>query len=531
MHFAGADGGELRVHPAPTWFSLRGVVNFLHTLWSEMLDARTPWLLALFALNVVVVKRERRHRRFGALAFCVGAHLVALAVHAAQHASGDAHTSEFRTVAWVFAGVSFAGGTASFLFHGVLARVGAALPRIVEDVVVGLVAVLAAVTAASRSGANLSGIIATSAVITAVLGFSLQDVIANVAGGLALQLDTSIEVGDWIKVNDIVGRVVEVRWRHTAVETRNWETVLVPNIMLLRNHVTVLGRRLTKPRQWRRWVYFNVDWHHQPSDVIEVAQAAIRGAEITNVATDPAPNCVLMDMADTYGRYAIRYWLTDIAADDPTDSEVRTRLYFALQRADIRLAVPTQSLRIHQEETERPTVKTERQFERRRAMLKAVGFFSTLTEPELDEIAHTLRYAPFARGETITRQGAEAHWLYIVEEGIAAVRITEDSLEREVARLGPASVFGEMSLLTGAPRSASVVAVTDVECFRLEKSAFQRVMARRPELATHFAEMLARRSAELAAAREGLDEEATQRRRRATESDLIDRIQRFFGLS
>ncbi len=506
-------------------------MNFFEAFWTEARDAHTPWLLAAAALAWVAARaRAPEGRHFRALAFFVAVHLVALTLDAALKRSSGAAHNEFRTVAWVAGSVGFVGAGAAVVFHGLLERTRMALPRIVEDVLVGLLAVLAGVTAASRAGMNLSGIIATSAVLTAILGFSLQDVIGNVASGLALQVDTSIGVGDWIKVNDITGRVVEVRWRYTAVETRNWETVLVPNIVLLRNQVTVLGRREGKPRLWRRWVYFNVDWRHQPSDVIEVVHAALRGAEIDRVAADPTPSCVLMDMAESYGRYALRYWLTDLAVDDPTDSEVRTRIYFALQRANIKLAIPSQSVAVTQEAAAPPIVKTERQAERRKALIRAVGFFRTLSESELDELARTLRYAPFARSEVMTRQGAEAHWLYLIEDGTASVRIAEEGVEREVAKLGPFSVFGEMSLLTGARRSATVVAETDVECFRLEKAAFQRVMERRPELASHFAETLAKRTAELQAAREGLDEEAMRRRMQTAERDIFDRIRSFFGL-
>ncbi len=506
-------------------------MNLFAVLWREALDARTPWLLALTLLATLASRGRAKHERhYRALAFFVGAHLVALLIHALVHANEGAARSEFRTVAWVFGAVGFVGAASSVLFHGVLHRVRVSLPRIVEDVLVGLLSVLAAVTAASRAGMNLSGLIATSAVFTAIMGFSLQDVIGNVASGLALQVDTSIEVGDWVKIGDVTGRVVEVRWRYTAIETRNWETVLVPNLLFLRNQVVVLGRRTGKPLRWRRWVYFNVDWKHQPSDVIEVVQSAVRGAEIDRVAADPPPNCVLLDMADSYGKYALRYWLTDLSADDPTDSEVRTRIYFALQRADIKLAIPSHSLHVSQDAVDPPMVKTERQAERRKSALKAVGFFNTLSESEFDELAHTLRYAPFARGEVITRQGAEAHWLYLIEDGSASVRVSDDGVEREVAKLGAATVFGEMSLLTGARRSATVVAETDVECFRLEKAAFQKVIERRPELVAHFADMLARRTAELEAVREGLDEEATRRSKESAERDLLDRIRSFFGL-
>ena len=509
--------------------SVRGV-SFFAALWLEARSAHTVWLLGVCALAVLTRRGGTHHHRLRVLSFWLVGHLVALGIDAALHTHEPGIHNEFRTVAWVFGAVTFVGAGMSVLFHGALARVRVTVPRIVEDVLVGLLSVLAAVTVASRAGANLSGIIATSAVITAVLGFSLQDVIGNVASGLALQLDTSIDVDDWIRVNDLTGRVVEVSWRYTAIETRNWETILVPNLQLLRNPVTVLGRRGGQPQRWRRWVYFNVDWSHQPSDVIEVVQTAMRGAELARVAAEPTPSCVLMDMADTYGKYALRYWLTDLTADDGTDSDVRTRIYFALQRADIKLATPSHALTVAQEAPEAPQVKTARQAERRKEALKAVGFFNTLEEAEFDELARALRYAPFTAGEVITRQGAAAHWLYLVEEGTAAVQIREGGTVHEVARLVAPTVFGEMSLLTGAPRAATVTAVTDVECFRLDSSAFQRVLARRPELVAHFAEVLATRAAALHTAREGLDAEAARRRQEGVERDLFQRIRTFLKL-
>src|SRR5262249_55575533 len=131
---------------------------------------------------------------------------------------------------------------------------------------------------------NLSGIIATSAVLTAVIGLAFQDTLGNIVGGLALELDDSVSVGDWIKVGDVVGKVTEVRWRYTAIETRNWETVILPNSLLVKGQVTILGQRQGQPHYWRRWVYFNVDFRFRPSDVIASVHGALRGITIENVA-------------------------------------------------------------------------------------------------------------------------------------------------------------------------------------------------------------------------------------------------------
>jgi len=148
--------------------------------------------------------------------------------------------------------------------RGPLPRLDLRTPRILQDVAIAGTGIVALLLVASRSGLEITGLVATSAVITAVVALSLQDTLGNVLGGLALQTDESIQVDDWIKVGDVNGRVVDIRWRYTAVETRNGETVLIPNSVLLKNQVMVLGRRRGRPRQWRRWVFFQVDYRHPP---------------------------------------------------------------------------------------------------------------------------------------------------------------------------------------------------------------------------------------------------------------------------
>jgi len=106
----------------------------------------------------------------------------------------------------------------------------------------------------------------------------------------------------------------------------------------------------------------------------------------------------------------------------------------------------------------------------------------------------------------------------------------EGGLERPVARLGRGSLFGEMSLMTGAPRAATVVATTDVECYRLDKAVFKEVLRDRPELAERAAEILARRTLGLEAAKHELDEEARRRHLESAKTDFLDRIRSFFGL-
>jgi small-conductance mechanosensitive channel/CRP-like cAMP-binding protein len=403
---------------------------------------------------------------------------------------------------------------------------------ILRDTLLGLGYIAVAITLLARHGVNLSGIVATSAVVTAVIGFSLQDTLGNIMGGVALQMEQSIGVGDWVRVGETEGLVREIRWRQTSIETRNWDTVVIPNSLLMKSQVTVLARRSGKPRYHRMWVPFNVDFRHSPADVIDAIERALRGDPIPNVAADPLPDCVLNEFKESYGSYAVRYWLTDMAKDAPTSSEVRTRIFFALQRAGMSLCIPAQSVFLTMEGHSRSQRKRQEELSRRETALKGVMILQPLTDPEFAELADRLSVAPFRRGEVITRQGNEAHFLYIITKGEVEVRVNVDGAEsRCIATLHPCDVFGEMGLMTGEPRSATVTALTDVVCYKLDKVAFSDALKRRPEIAEAISHLLAKRKLDLDAMTEGLSAQAMQQRMRHTQGDLLQRIRNFFTLS
>jgi small-conductance mechanosensitive channel/CRP-like cAMP-binding protein len=405
------------------------------------------------------------------------------------------------------------------------------IPTIVRDVGAAIAGLVSVFLIAARMGIDLSGVIATSAVVTAVIGFSLQDTLGNVIGGLALEMDSSIRIGDWVRIGDIAGQVREIRWRYTAIETRNWETIIVPNSIMMKSQVMVEGRRTGKPLQRRRWIWFNIDFRHAPSDVIAVVNEALRDCHIDNVAMEPAPNCILMDLHESFGKYAVRYWLTNLAVDDPTDSQVRTRIYFALKRAGIPLSIPAVAAFVTEESTERKLEKEHSEHDRRLKALTGIELFNTLPEDVRENLAASLKPAPFAMGEVMTRQGAEAHWLYLIVHGEVSVRVAANgNPPKEVSRLQDGHFFGEMSLLTGAPRNATLIALSNVDCYRLDRPAAQAVLKERPDFAEKLAEKLAERQLQIHQFELAGDQDSRDRQLRDTKTDLLERIRDFFGL-
>lgn len=482
-----------------------------------------------------LVPAERARIRTAVLLFIVSA--CGLLVSAALLTQGfdPLRSSAYRWVRWAalfLESVAIINLASVLVFDLALDSMRLKPPRILRDLLLALSYIVVAITLLSRSGVNLTGLITASALITAAIGFSLQDTLGNVMGGMALQMERTIGIGDWVRVDQHEGQVKEIRWRQTSIETRNWDTVVIPNSALMKGQVVLLGRRTGAPRQHRQWVYFNVDFRFEPTKVIDAVTAALNAEPIPNIAREPAPHCLIFDFKDSYATYAARYWLTDMALTDPTDSVVRTRIYAALHRAGIPLSIPARSLFITEDDESRRSLKQEKEVKERVEALQRVELFHSLTDEELSELAQELSVAPFVRGEALTRQGAQAHWLYIMTKGDAEVRVAIDgnNLTQHVATLHAGDFFGEMGMMTGEPRSATVIAETDVECYRLDKESFNKVLRRRPELAEDISHILARRRVELEAVRDGLNEEAKRQRMSHTQGDFLRRIRKFFTL-
>ena len=420
------------------------------------------------------------------------------------------------------------------VFDAALPALRIELPALARDLILAAGYAAAGLAVLSGAGVNLADIIATSAVVTAIIAFSLQDTLGNVMGGMVLQFEHLFEPGDILKLaSGETGVVRQIRWRQTTIETFDGSLIVVPNSSLMKGVYTVVGRRFPGARRIRRTIAFSADYEQAPTAVIEAVDGALRRDPPAFVAAEPRPYCLVNELGPDAASYAVRYWLTNVTEDLTTDSAVRTRIHSALARAGISLAVPSRGMvRLQSDQSMRERGRIA-EHQRRLAALKGDELFRSLTEEELSTLADRLKSAPFSKGEAVILQGHTAHWLYILAEGQADVllRSEESGETRKVASLGPGSYVGEMGLLTGEPRSATVLAATDVFCYRLDHESFTDIITRRPEIAEGISKVLAARRVELEAAREGLNEEARTRRLERTQDDILSRIRRFFTIN
>ncbi len=494
--------------------------------------------LALLAWLVVVaasVNRFARDRR-GRLRSPALAYLGYLALLGAFHAARWAAWEDLAR--WFDFFARLAGGfCAVHLLALLVVDVGASLvrgnvPTLVADLfaAVGYGVVFAGVIA--QTGVNPASAVAGGTVVAAVLTISLQGTLGNVIGGVALQLDGSIQLGDWIQLEGgRQGRVTAVRWRHVVIETRDGDSIILPNSVLLATPFTRLGNVNGSPSLHRQRVLFRVDYRTPPARVCQVVHDALLRSPIHNVASHPAPSVVCLelnrDVNDSSALYEVRYWIEDLLHDGATDSDVRARIHAGLRRQGIRLAIPAHTMfeadlggAVEQHDTD---------IARAFAALRRIDLFRGLSDEECENLAQDVSFVPFAPGEVITRQGATAHYLYLLTAGQVEIRVARDGRDARVDTVEAPDFFGEMGLLTGTPRSASVIALTAADCFRLDRAAFEQVLSNRPEVASEVAAALAQRHEGLEAVAAASSPEDPARHAEEV-ARIAGMIRGFFGL-
>jgi small-conductance mechanosensitive channel/CRP-like cAMP-binding protein len=342
-------------------------------------------------------------------------------------------------------------------------RVPDAFPSILQDaMVIGLFVLIATFVFEDK-------LLTTSAVGAVVVGFALQDTLGNAFAGLAIQSEKPFRTGNWVRVGTFEGRVAEVTWRATKLLTKSGNFVIVPNNVIAKEAITNYSEPAVPTRLE---LDVGASYLSTPADV----KAAILEAlgQVRRILGVPPPDALLVSFDASAITYRARFWIRDYEFDDEARDEARTAIFYAFNRRGIEIPWPIEVG--YSREWPEPDAAT-RQRDRER-VLAGVDLFSRLSDDQRREIAAASSMRLYGDGEAIVRQDAPGQSMFIVCSGRAAVVLEPD--RREVATIDRGGYFGEMSLLTGDPRSATVVARGDTVVLELDAELFRRLGAADP---------------------------------------------------
>lgn len=380
-------------------------------------------------------------------------------------------------------------------------------PTIVQDT---LVVVLFAIAA---SFVLQEKIFATTAVGAVVIGFALQDTLGNLFSGLAIQIEKPFRVGHWVRIGDVDALVNAITWRATKLRTKAGNFLIVPNSVIARD--TVLN--YSEPhRETRLDIEIGVSYNSPPNQVKAVILDAIR--DLPLLSTSRSSEVLVVDFAAYAVVYRIRVWTTDFSADELVRDRVRTAVYYGFRRHNIEIPYPIQ-IEYHKEIA--PAVDRTPEAA---AILASVSIFSVLTDEQRMDLARLASFVVYAAGESVVKQGSAGMSMFVVVSGEAIVTLT--GVESELARIGPGGFFGEMSLLTGDPRSATVRTANDAELLEITADDFRQFVLANPTAVELVGAATAERRAQLA-------QHAASSGPAIVEAPhgLVERMRRFLGLS
>ncbi len=391
------------------------------------------------------------------------------------------------------------------------------LIKTVSSIVVYIIAFFI-IFQAQYPGVPLSPLFTGSTILGIVVGLALQETLGNLFAGIAMQADQPFQVGDVVSITSRGTGVVEsVSWRGVKIRTFQNKLLIISNAVLGKETIEVAPKGNLNARV----VFFNTEYHYSPSRTIQIVREAVR--QVDNVTNKIRPVVRIRDLGVNGLDWEVKYWLEDYTKYNDTDALIRQRIWYLFQREKINFAFPGLVLHKHQEpETIPPDVKINRKTEQ----LNEVSLFAPLSDDETEQLANASKTRIYAPGEAIVRKGQDGSSMFVIIRGAVRVQVPENGYDKTIGRLGESDFFGEMSLLTGEPRSASVIADEETEVLQIKKDALKPIFENNPALVQSICELIDERRVVLSEEAEVEEEESPATRR----VRVIGSIKRFFGL-
>jgi small-conductance mechanosensitive channel/CRP-like cAMP-binding protein len=399
------------------------------------------------------------------------------------------------------------------------------IPKFLRDLVAGvifLIALLLVLSVGYHAQSQLTWLLSGSGLAAIILAFATQNLLGGVIAGMSVQINKPYKVGDWLQVGERFAEVMEINWRSSRLRTNDNIYLDIPNNEIVRT--TIVNLHYPTNLHAMR-VRVGIDYNVPPNRVKDALFRAAMGAK--NVLQDPPVRVFLVDFSDYSMIYEVKFYIGDHSRINETNDSVRTNVWYELKRQNITIPFPIRTLEINR----RVATKPHEQHGRARTILEGEPLFASLTETQLDDLIRASSTLRFGRGEKLIEQGAEGSSMFVLLHGTAHVSVAQNGAMIRVGSLRMGDSFGEMSLLTGERRSATVRAEDDCEVLEISKPAMAALLREAPECVAQLSELLAARKMEteglLKDAQQSPGEETRKREYRAT---FLRRVRSVFEL-
>lgn len=396
-------------------------------------------------------------------------------------------------------------------------------------VIIGyLIVALGAIVAIQSIGFNLASFAVVAGGLGVGIGFGIQDLTTNFVSGLTLLLDRPVKVGDFVELEGLMGIVKKISIRSTIIQTNDDSSVIVPNSNMISNKIV-------------NWSYENpLLCLRVPVEVAENSNPLLVTETLLNIAYaeagvlyEPNPKVLFVEFGDDSFKFELLVW-----TDRPTQREViKSSLNFAieynfrqqkiefpfndreiyLQNPEVLLSMfnkketaidlpnsyseNEQKLPIFPEKLKKPSSLS--------CLLREVEYFENLTDIELRKLIEVGYRKRLRSQEFLFRENDPGDAFYMILSG--SVEVFVEAIDKHLNNLGSGQFFGELSLMLGIPRTASVRALSETILFAINKEGFQKILTEQQDLSEQIIQQIAKHK-----------EELSERHQQLREMELVD---------
>ncbi len=363
-------------------------------------------------------------------------------------------------------------------------RMGRQVPSYKRDLTTTLVFIFFAMAALRLIfRIDLTSILTTTTVLTAVVAFAMQTTLANFVSGFYVQNDDNLRRNTWVSLleHDITGEIVNVGFRYTTLRTLDNHKVMLPNNYIMQNIVRVLG---TRGEREKSAVHLKVGLGYDlpPEKAIDMMRRIL--SQERHIVKEPGPVVIVNNFLDSSIEYDLKYYLDDFSSSMATRGSVLKKVWYAVTREGYSIPFPHRE--IISKSPQEPFPEEKRTV---LAALQRTEILQSLGEEEIRRLSERVRVRVFGTGEVVVRQNDEGESLFIVRRGSLDVHIDD----APVGTLREGEIFGEMSLLTGEKRKATVTAASEVRLVEISKEDIDPVIRANPHILEILSAILARR--------------------------------------